>query len=221
MGLFVDTPADEICRLFDHLRLDLIQLHGDQPPEFVGRTGCRGPSCGRSASERKNRPVAEYLHRCRGLEQDLELVLPRIPLVAGAFGGTGTAAGLERRPGVSWRKSARRGWFWRADSTPENVAAAIRAVRPAAVYVASGVESHPGRKDPARVEAFVQAARAAFGLAGKPARLIVSTGRIAAYYTEGPFFSRRRHSGPKNMDNAPTSDNAGLWFNLCRLMQAP
>jgi phosphoribosylanthranilate isomerase len=50
--------------------------------------------------------------------------------------------------------------------TPENVAEAIAAVRPAAVDVASGVESSPGRKDAAAVKAFVQAAGAAFSAVG-------------------------------------------------------
>ena len=45
---------------------------------------------------------------------------------------------------------------------PSNVAQAIDQVRPAAVDTASGVESSPGRKDPAAMSAFVQAARKAF-----------------------------------------------------------
>jgi phosphoribosylanthranilate isomerase len=45
--------------------------------------------------------------------------------------------------------------------TPENVEEAIRAVRPFAVDVSSGVESEPGLKDPRRIEQFVAAVRAA------------------------------------------------------------
>jgi phosphoribosylanthranilate isomerase len=160
VGLFVDTPADEICRLFDRLRLDLIQLHGEQPPEFVAQLAPRPVMRAFRVGPEKVEPVAEYLQRCRELEHELELVLLD-SLVAGAFGGTGRL--------LSWSVAQ----AYRCELgavplvlagglTPENVAAAIRAVGPAAVDVASGVESRPGRKDPARVEAFVAAARLAF-----------------------------------------------------------
>ncbi len=49
VGVFVDTPAAEIGRIFDELPLDLIQLHGDQPPEFLLDLG-GGRSCRRFAS---------------------------------------------------------------------------------------------------------------------------------------------------------------------------
>ncbi|NQT37500.1 MAG: phosphoribosylanthranilate isomerase, partial [Planctomycetes bacterium] len=35
VGLFVNAPAEEVCRKFDRLHLDLIQLHGDEPPEYL------------------------------------------------------------------------------------------------------------------------------------------------------------------------------------------
>jgi phosphoribosylanthranilate isomerase len=61
-------------------------------------------------------------------------------------------AGLD--PGLSFMLSG--------GLTPENVAAAIGLTGAAAVDVSSGVESRPGLKDPAKIEAFVRAARAAF-----------------------------------------------------------
>jgi phosphoribosylanthranilate isomerase len=81
---------------------------------------------------------------------------------AGEFGGTGDVA--------DWDAIAR----WRSESKwkiplvlagglkPENVAAAIRAVRPDAVDTASGVERTPREKDPERMRRFVAEARAAF-----------------------------------------------------------
>ena len=161
VGLFVDTPADEVCRLFDDLHLDLIQLHGDQPPEFLTHLGGRPVMRAFRVGPDGLRPVAEYLARCRMLAVLPTLVLLD-SLVAGAYGGTGQRAdwGVAKQyvaePGVPPLVLA-------GGLTPENVADAIRTVRPAAVDVASGVESQPGRKDPAAVGAFIQAARAAFG----------------------------------------------------------
>jgi phosphoribosylanthranilate isomerase len=160
VGLFVDTPPPDVCRLFDDLGLDLIQLHGDQPPEFIaqlaGRPVMRAFRIGAEGID----PVVDYLARCRALAASPMLSLLD-SMVVGEYGGTGQTADWHAakqyaaEPNVPPLVLA-------GGLTPENVAAAIRAVRPAAVDVASGVESQPGRKDHAAIAAFVEAARGAF-----------------------------------------------------------
>ncbi len=160
VGLFVDTPAGDMCRLFDHLQLDLIQLHGDQPPEFLPQLGHRPVMRAFRVGPDGLRSVAAYLDRCRELGKDLAMVLVD-SLVVGEYGGTGTVADWSVAQAYG-AETGRPPLVLAGGLTPENVAAAIRTVGPAAVDVASGVESRPGRKDPAQVEAFVQAARIAF-----------------------------------------------------------
>ncbi|MFZ5830762.1 MAG: phosphoribosylanthranilate isomerase, partial [Planctomycetota bacterium] len=84
--------------------------------------------------------------------------------VAGEFGGTGQRADWPlARDYVRQRASPP--LILAGGLSSGNVAEAISAVRPAGVDTASGVESSPGRKDPALVRAFVKAARAAFAAA--------------------------------------------------------
>lgn len=166
VGLFVDTPAIEICQIFDELGLDLIQLHGDQPPEFLPQLGHRPVMRAFRIGADGLRPVTEYLDRCRQLRQQLRFVMVDA-LVPGTLGGTGTMADWMAARQYSYHTSVPL-LVLAGGLTPENVAAAIRAVRPAAVDVASGVESRPEgmspRKDPLAVATFVEAARAAFAL---------------------------------------------------------
>jgi phosphoribosylanthranilate isomerase len=75
----------------------------------------------------------------------------------GAYGGTGALADWE----AAARLAAQSPVMLAGGLTPDNVAAAVAAVRPAGVDVASGVERRPGRKDPARVRAFIENARRA------------------------------------------------------------
>ncbi len=160
VGVIVDTPAAEVCEMFDALSLDLIQLHGEQPPEFVVQLGHRPAMRAFRAGPDGLPMVVAYLHRCVELATQLELVMVD-SLVTGEYGGSGKIA--------DWSVARR---FCDEIGTPplvlaggltaENVGAAVVAVRPAAVDVASGVESRPGRKDPTAVASFVEAARTAF-----------------------------------------------------------
>ncbi len=163
VGLFVNAPAEEVCRTFDELGLDLIQLHGDEPPEFLthlgGRPVMRAFRLGRCATD----PMLAYLGDCRRLACEPRLVLVDA-CVEGVYGGTGQVADWEALKAYPF-DATYPPLVLAGGLEPDNVAEAIRAVCPAAVDTASGVESSPGRKDPDAVEAFVRAAREAFGQA--------------------------------------------------------
>jgi phosphoribosylanthranilate isomerase len=160
VGLFVNANVETISAACDGLGLDLVQLHGDEPPEFVAALGRRPVMRAFRVGEDGLTPVAEYLKRCRELR-----CVPRMVLLdafrAGHYGGTGNVADWDRIR----RERALLGEMplvLAGGLTPDNVAAAIEAVRPAAVDAASGVESSPGHQDAGLVRRFVEAARAAF-----------------------------------------------------------
>jgi phosphoribosylanthranilate isomerase len=161
VGLFVDAPAREVCDIFDRLGLDLIQLHGVEPPDFLRRLGDRPVMRAFRLGPAGLAPINEYLDECRTLACLPQLVLLDA-YVQDTVGGTGQvadwAAAQEFRKENEALETVLAGGL-----TAENVAAAIDTVGPAAVDTASGVESAPGRKDRAKVEAFVRAARQAFG----------------------------------------------------------
>lgn len=159
VGVFVNASADEIRRTAQAVPLDLVQLHGDEPPEFLREIRplptMRAASAGDDVTQ-----LAAYLAACRRLG-----AMPRLLLVdarhAGQYGGTGTT--------VDWHLLAQNRALLggmplvlAGGLTPENVAAAIGTVRPWAVDVASGVESTPGVKSPELVGQFVAAAKKAF-----------------------------------------------------------
>jgi phosphoribosylanthranilate isomerase len=161
VGLFVNAPHGDICRTFDEAELNLIQLHGDEPPEFLTRLGDRPVMRAFRLGSAGLQPVADYLEECRQLG-----CLPRLILIdsstEGAYGGTGRVADwtvVSRYPFRDWQPPL----VLAGGLTPENVAQAIGTARPTAVDTASGVELSPGRKAEALVRQFVQAARNAFG----------------------------------------------------------
>ncbi len=160
VGVFVDARAEQIVAAVERLALDWVQLHGNEPPEFVScipaevllMRACRmGP---------QGLPdVEEDLRRCRAAGRVPDAVLIDAQ-VAGEYGGTGMQADWEAL--VDWRSKLESVPLVLAGGLkPENVAVAIGLVAPAAVDTASGVESAPGRKDPQCMQQFVAAARAA------------------------------------------------------------
>jgi phosphoribosylanthranilate isomerase len=160
VGVFVDAPATHVIELFDQLRLDLIQLHGDEPPEYLAELGGRPMVRAFRLTAEGLNPILNYLVACEtlGVKPQAILLDAHRP---GQYGGTGEI--------TDWTACAE--YVSRADLpplvlagglTPGNVAQAVHSVRPTAVDTASGVEISPGRKDPDAVTAFVHAARKAF-----------------------------------------------------------
>jgi phosphoribosylanthranilate isomerase len=159
VGLFVDRPVEEIRELVERLRLDLVQLHGDESPADLAALG--DVPVMKAFRPTSNRDVIAYLEACARLGSKPRLVLLDAN-VPGEIGGTGHRADWEIAR--QYRDSLRVPPLVLAGGlTADNVAEAIRDVQPAAVDTASGVETSPGRKDPERIARFVAAARAAFG----------------------------------------------------------
>jgi phosphoribosylanthranilate isomerase len=148
VGVFVNAGLDEIAWAVDSIGVTHVQLHGDEGPSFctavAQRTGARVIKAVRIGIGSDFRD-AERFHT------DFHLL---DTAVAGARGGTGRtwdwSLGGQRRSKVPAILSG--------GLTAANVAEGIAAVRPWGVDVASGVESEPGVKDPAKLEAFMAAA---------------------------------------------------------------
>jgi phosphoribosylanthranilate isomerase len=146
VGVFVDAPRDEVASIAAQVGLDALQFHGDE-------------SAGLCAGWDRTTIKAVRVRDGNALAQVAAYAVDFIladAYVEGSPGGTGQRVPLEWLTGVPPDRLILAGGL-----TPDNVAAAIRAVRPAMVDVASGVESAPGRKDPEKVERFIANARVA------------------------------------------------------------
>lgn len=145
VGVFVNPTLDDVAHAVEGIGLTYVQLHGDEGPAFctavAQRTGVR---------------VIKALGIGSGADiRDIERFHTDLHLLDTGRGGSGQT--------WDWALAAQRHSpvpvILAGGLTPENVGEAIATVRPWAVDVASGVESAPGIKDPAKVEAFVAAAR--------------------------------------------------------------
>lgn len=145
VGVFVDATEDEIRAADAAVGLDFIQLHGDEPPRICTLFGERAIKAIRMA---ENADIAKLdAYPC-------ETVLLDAP--SAEYGGSGTTFNwrLARAASRTGKRIIVAGGL-----TPDNVSAAVAAVAPFGVDVASGVESAPGIKDPDLVRRFVRAAK--------------------------------------------------------------
>ncbi|MFY9974510.1 MAG: phosphoribosylanthranilate isomerase [Chromatiaceae bacterium] len=146
VGLFVDATESQIRAVVDRVPLDLLQFHGDEPP---GVCGCFGR---RWIKAIRMRPGLDLVAQARTYRGAAGLLLDAFdPVLAG---GTGRTFDWGRIPSGLELPIVLAGGL-----RPENVAEAIRRVRPFAVDVSGGVESAKGIKDPVKISAFLSGVR--------------------------------------------------------------
>lgn len=161
VGVFVNASAEEIRTILRQAGLHRAQLHGDEPPALLAELGGLAFKAIRLRPDQEaEAQVAPYLPQ--GEEALSPSASPSAFVlldasVPGLYGGSGQVA--------DWRAAARLAaripLLLAGGLTPENVAEAIRIVRPWGVDVASGVESAPGVKDVEKMRTFIRHARQA------------------------------------------------------------
>lgn len=155
VGVYVDVPVDTMVQEAEQLGLDVIQLHGAEPPDVVRQLRAAGLEVWKVVKPERAEELAEAATRYTAAD---------MMLIEGhsdrGHGGVGARFPWEEIAGALDRlRGARFGVGGGLD--PDNVADAVRRFRPSLVDVSSGVEHALCRKDPARVQAFIRAARGA------------------------------------------------------------
>ena len=157
VGVFVNAAPEEINDVVDTVGLDLVQLSGDEPLAVIPQL--TRPVLRSVRVTATNAEAAMQFARQAFASRKPPFALLVDAHVPGRYGGTGQRA--------DWALAAALAAEWpvvlAGGLTPENVGEAITQVRPFGVDTSSGIETD-GQKDPAKMQAFVAASRAAFAL---------------------------------------------------------
>lgn len=149
VGVFVDAPRARVEEVAGRVGLAAVQFHGDEDPDYCGGWPWRVIKAIRAA------PGADVVAEARRFAALVDYLLID-SFVAGRPGGTGVALEPAAAAGLAPGRL-----FVAGGLRPESVGDVVRALRPFAVDVASGVEERPGRKDHGKVEEFIRRAKAA------------------------------------------------------------
>ncbi len=146
VGVFVDPTREEVLRAVDQSGVGVAQLHGDEPPQLCASLPLPVLKAIRLAGPQALAQLASY---------EVQAFLLDAP--SAGYGGSGTTCDWSLAAAVASELPV----VLAGGLGPENVAEAVRTVRPWAVDVASGVESAPGVKDADRMRLFVERAKEA------------------------------------------------------------
>ncbi|MBM4123834.1 MAG: phosphoribosylanthranilate isomerase [Nitrospira sp.] len=151
VGVFVNEDIKRVRDLMDDCGLAVAQLHGDETAAYCEALGRPVLKALRLRDRSSLLALAEYKGRAlvRGFVVDA--------FSMAAYGGTGEQADWALAAEVAKNAPV----LLAGGLTAENVGEAVRQVKPYGVDVSSGVEAGPGKKDPAKVRAFLHAAKLA------------------------------------------------------------
>ena len=143
VGVFVDAPAQELARTVDEAGLDAVQLHGSESPALVRGLEARVIKAVALGSPDAEAQIAQWTGT-------MLLLDAHDPV---RHGGTGRVVDWDRAARLARRHQV----ILAGGLNPENVAEAVRRVRPAGIDVSSGVEQTPGVKDLVKLAALFDA----------------------------------------------------------------
>ncbi len=146
VGLFVNADAETIAEVVGQVQIDLIQFHGNECPDYCVGHGRPWIRALRMKDDIDLGAEAARFTGARGLL--LDAYRPGVP------GGTGETFDWSRIPQVLAGRIVLAGGL-----DPDNVAQAVRQVRPFGVDVSGGVEAEPGIKDKHKIARFIEAVR--------------------------------------------------------------
>lgn len=148
VGVFVDPTREEVLRAVERSGVTVVQLHGDEPPDLCASLPVPVLKAIRVRDVHSLAAIASY-----------EVAGFVLDTATPGFGGSGETFDWS----IAAEAAAELPVILAGGLTPENVAEAVRTVRPWAVDVASGVERAPGVKDEEKLARFIRAAKEIHG----------------------------------------------------------
>lgn len=152
VGVFVNETAEHMRRVLDEVNLDLAQLSGNESPDILAAMN------GRAFKVVRGKTWAEWRSTLVQVNPDRAAIHPAFLLDADhetLYGGSGVQA--DQTLAVSLAQA--HPMLLAGGLTPDNVSDVVRQIQPWGVDVASGTESSPGKKDHAKVQAFIRNAK--------------------------------------------------------------
>ncbi|HEX5432983.1 MAG TPA: phosphoribosylanthranilate isomerase [Candidatus Angelobacter sp.] len=154
VGVFVDESADTICEIVKTAALTMVQLHGNESPEFIARFQS-GPVGAHKLRVIKTVVVRGDFHL--ELEKFVNAASPPDAILLDSGAGSGRV--FDWRGVRPFLTGTEMRFIVAGGLDPSNVSEALAMFRPFGVDVVSGVETAPGKKDPVKLQAFVAAVR--------------------------------------------------------------